>query len=429
MLTHLFTQHLRAVSLATVIVLTACNAAAPVVTPTEATLTLTFWHAQTGIAASTLDTLAREFHQANPAITIRGETKPSDTDLMRQGIAAMALNQLPDFILASDRTIAEFARRDALAPLDGWLDDANLGLRENERTDFVPGLLDTARQKNQTIALPFDTRTVVLCYNVNLLTTARMSVPRTWDEFSNAARATTRGNAHGWVMKPDARVFDALILGRGGSTLNDAQTLAQLGDAPGLATLQMIAALERGGAATSVESDALALAEFAQGHAAFVFVPTDQLANLSDALARANATFLFGIAPVPQADPNRAVSVVFGAQLALFKTSPARARAAWQFARWLAQPEQAARWAQSTYAIPVRMSARATLASDPGLTRLRGVWGDPLPTFRPAPTVKDAALIDAAIVEMWTSVATGADISATLSRTATRINRLLGQTP
>jgi len=59
---------------------------------------------------------------------------------------------------------------------------------------------------------------------------------------------------------------------------------------------------------------------------------------------------------------------------------------------------------------------------------LRGVWGDPLPTFRPAPTVKDAALIDTAIVEMWTSVATGADIGAALSRTATRINRLLGQT-
>jgi len=30
---------------------------------------------------------------------------------------------------------------------------------------------------------------------------------------------------------------------------------------------------------------------------------------------------------------------------------------------------------------------------------------------------------------MWTSVATGADIGAALSRTATRINRLLGQTP
>ncbi|MBI5302154.1 MAG: extracellular solute-binding protein [Chloroflexi bacterium] len=424
-----FTRHLRAWSAVTLIAASACNSVTPVAAPTNEALTLTFWHAQTGVAAATLDAFADDFHKANPGIVVRGEARPNDGDLLRQGIAAMALNQLPDFIIASDRTVAEFARRDALAPLDGWLNDPRIGLSENERADLIPGLLDAGRASNQLRAFAFDARTVVLCYNANLLVAARADAPRTWDQFSAAARATTRANAHGWTMKPDARVFDALILGRGGSVLNAALTQAQFGDAAGMSVLQMIVALNRGGAATFVETEAAAFDEFAQGRATFLFVTTDQLPGLSDALARTHATFGFGIAPVPQTDPTRPVGVVFGSQIAVFKASDERVRAAWQFARWLVQPAQATRWTQATYALPTRLSARASLATDPNLVLLRGAWHDPLPALRAAPTVKDALWIDAAIVELWTSVAQTADIASALTRATTRVNRLLGQTP
>ncbi len=429
MLTRFLTRHLRMLSAATLVALTACNASSPISAPASAPLTITFWHAQTGTAASTLDALVSDFHKANPSITVRGEVKPNDGDLLRQGIAAMALNQLPDFVIASDRTIAEFARRDALAPLDGWLNDSQLGIGENERADFVPGLLDAGRRQNQFVAFQFDARTVVLCYNSNLLTAARAEIPRTWDQFAAAARATTRGNAHGWTMKPDARVFDMLLASRGTSTLNEAQTQAQFGDAAGMTVLQMIVALYRGGAATLAENDATVLDDFAQGRTAFLFVTTDQLPNVSDTLARARATFVLGIAPVPQNDATRPANVVFGSQIAVFKNSDERMRAAWQFVRWLAQPAQAARWAQATYALPTRLSSRATLASDPNLVLLRETWNDPVPTLRATPIVKDAGLIDAAMIELWTTVANTADMTGAMTRATTRVNRLLGQTP
>ncbi len=103
-------------------------------------MTLTFWHTQSGAESALLNALADDFHGAYPSITVRGEAKRDEGDLLRQGIAAMALNQLPDMIIASDRTIGEFARQGAVVALDPLLDDATLGLRADERSDFFSGL-------------------------------------------------------------------------------------------------------------------------------------------------------------------------------------------------------------------------------------------------------------------------------------------------
>lgn len=421
--------------------LTACDTTAtatelsqPVVSPPAAPITLTVWHAARGVNAATLNALAEDFHTAYPTIILQTVPKSSEGELMRQAIAALALNQPPDLIIASNRTIFEFARSDTLAPLDAYLNDPARGLSENERADFFPGLIDTGRFQKQLVAFPFDLRAVVLYYNADLLKAAKMDAPpRTWDQFSNAARGTTKGAVRGWAMTPNAFVFYAFQFSRGSTILNDAQTQAQFGDDAGMKSLQMIVALDKGGAAYLAGSADAAQNDFAQGKTALLFGTTDQLPALADALARAGANFQWGIANVPQNDPAKATATVFGTNVAIFKTSDERARAAWLFARWLAQPEQTARWSRAANALPVRASARPLLAADatanPMLQRLRDSIGDPLPTARAVPAVKDAAKIDEAIVEMGMAVANNADIAGALNQATTRVNRLLGQTP
>lgn len=397
-------------------------------------LTLTLWHAHAGARAALLDALATDFHKAYPTITIRVESKASDGDVLRQGLAAIALNQMPDVVIADHRTLAEFARRGALANLDAWLNDDKQGLRDDERADFFPGLLDAGRfpeLKNQTFALPFDQRAAVLFYNADLLRAAKAETPRTWDQFSNVARATTRGNARGWAMSPNALGFYAFLFSRGGNILNDAQTQAQFNDDAGLKSLQLIVALTKGGAAYLADSDEHARADFAQGKAALWFGATDDLGRVADAVARANPNLQWGVTNVPQTDPARPFTAITGAQIAIFRASEERVRAAWLFARWLGAPEQSARWSRATLCMPVRLSAPTLLASDlpPLFLRLRAGFGDALPTARAAPTVKDAALIDAAIGEMWTSVANGADPATALKNASARVNRILGNIP
>lgn len=419
------------------LLLTACAgnppATASSISPTDlAPVTLTFWHAQTGSAGALLDALADDFHKAYPSITVRGEAKKDEGDLLRQGIAAMAMNQLPDFVIADNRTIGEFARAGALVSLDPLLDDPSIGLRAEDRSDFFPGLLDAGRfpdLKNQLFAFPFDEHAIVLYYDSDLLKAAKVDLPQTWDQFSAAARSTTRGNAHGWVMSPRAAVFYAFLFSRGGSVLNDAQTQAQFGDDAGMKSLQMIAALSTGGSAYLVDSMDTARADFAQGKAAFLFGTTDDMAAVSDAIARANGDLNWGVTSVPQNDPSHPVTAIFGANIAIFNPARDHIRAAWLFARWLAAPEQTARWSRGTLAIPLRMSALPLLAAgtpSPLIQRLRDGFGNALPSGRPIPAVKDAAQIDAAVVEMWTAVADGTDPTAAMSRATTRVNRILG---
>jgi ABC-type glycerol-3-phosphate transport system substrate-binding protein len=396
-------------------------------------IALTLWHAQSEASAALLQTLVNDFHTAYPTITLRVEAKTSDGEMVRQGLAAIALNQSPDLVIADKRTLAEFARRGALANLDVWIADEKHGLREDERADFFPGLLDAGKfpeLKNQTYALPFDPRAVVLFYNADLLKAAKIEAPRTWEQFSAAARATTRGNARGWAMSPNASAFYAMLFSRGGNVLNDAQTLAQFDDA-GLKSLQLIVALTKGGAAYLADSDEHARADFAHGKAALWLGETDDLARLADAVTRAQSNLQWGVMNVPQNDPAHPATALLGAQIGILRASEERARAAWLFARWLTAPEQSARWSRALLRVPVRLSAHTLLAPNlpPLFLRLRAGFGDALPTARAAPTVKDAALIDAAIVEMWTSVANGTDPNVALKNASARVNRILGNIP
>jgi ABC-type glycerol-3-phosphate transport system substrate-binding protein len=393
-------------------------------------MTITFWHTQTGAAGALLDALASDFHKAYPSIAVQGEAKKDEGDLLRQGIAGMALNQLPDFIIADKRTIGEFARKDALVALDPLLDDATLGLHDNDRADFFPGLLDAGRfpdLKNQLFAFPFDEDAVVLYYNSDLLNAAKVEAPRTWDQFSAAARGTTKGSAHGWVMSPNAAVFDSFLFSRGSSVLNDAQTQVQFNDDAGIKSLQLIAALSKGGSAYLVDRADVERADFAQGKATLLFGTTDDLAAVSDAVTRAGG-FQWGVTNVPQNDPTHPLTTLYGANIAIFNRSRERTRAAWLFARWLAEPAQTARWARATLAIPLRLSALPLLAGNapnPLFQRLRDDFGGTLPSGRAMPAVKDAAQIDAAMVEMWTAVANGMEPGAALSRAATRVTGIL----
>lgn len=425
--------------LAASLLLVACadtppTATRPLAPTTNKPITLTLWHAYEGAPAALLNALANDFHKAYPTITVRVQAKMNEGELLRQGLAALALAQPPDVILADKRTLATFARQNALAPLDALLREPPQGLRDDERADWLPGVLNAGRfpeLQNQTFALWFETRAIVLFYNADALRAASSELPRTWEQFGNAARATTRGSARGWVMSPNAAVFYALLFSRGSDVLNETHTRARLDDDAARQTLELIVALTRSGAAYLADSDERARADFLQGKAAFWFGETDDLPRLAEAFARINPRAQWGVANIPQNDPARPVTLADGAALALVRAEDDRVRAGWLLARWLTAPEQSARWTQTTLRVPVRLSAPTLLAPNvpPLFLRLRDGFGTTLPTVRAAPSVKDAARIDAAIVALWTSVANGTDPNAALQTSAARVQRILGNLP
>ncbi len=396
---------------------------------TQQSITLTLWHAQTGIAATTLLALVNDVQATYPTLTIRVEQKSSESELLREGLARIAMNTPPDLVLADLRTLAELARGNALINLEPWLNDPRNGLAEDERHDFFPGTLDAGRISNQLVAMPFSPQAVVLYYNADALNAAQVEVPRTWDEFAHIARVTTRNTAHGWVMFPSAPIFAGFLYSRGGGVLNETQTQAQFNTDAGMKTLEMITALTNSGAAYLVDSKERARNDFAQGRAVLLFGTTADLLPLTDQIAR-GANFQWGIANLPQHDAVHPVTTMLGTHLAILRTTHPREEASWLLVRWLTLPAQSARWSQETLSVPLRLSAQTMLANNlpPSLQRLRNDLKG-LPSLRPLPTVKGAGMIDTALVEMWTSVVQGTDPATALKNTTIRVNRILGQIP
>ncbi len=415
--------------------LIACTSSVPEPRPLTLTpsspVTLTLWHAYTDTSAALIQTFINDFQAAYPAISVRVEHKASAAEILRQGLAAIALNQPPDVVMAEWRTLAEFARRGALVPLETLMNDPALGLREDARADFVAGLLETGRLPElgqRTFAFPFEQRPIVLYYNVEALQAAKVAAPRTWEQFSEAARVTTRGQRYGWVMSPEALIWYAMLFSRGGNVLNAAQTQAQFTDDAGVKSLQLIVALTQSGAAHLVAADEQARAEFMQGKATFWLSRTDAVVHLSQTAT--SPTFSWGVTNVPQNDPQRAVTAYDGIAIGIFQRTDVHTRAAWLLTRWLTAPEQSARWSRATLSAPARRSAYALVALDVPPTLV--IWRESdatLPALRAAPTVKDAAQIDATITTLWTNVANGADLTIELKNAAARVNRLLGNVP
>lgn len=437
---HYFSRRVVLVALCTTLGLAACASAppstneAPVPSDTSP-VTLTLWHAQNGNARNLLTTFIADFQKTYPWITINADAKNSDGDLLKFGIAAMALNQPPDLLIAPPRSLAEFARYGKLASLDPFFAQEKIGFGDEERSDFFPGLLDSARigePPSSSLAFPFDAHLIVMYYDANLLQAAKISgAPKTWDDFSAAARATTRGDVRGWAMSPSPVVYSAMLASRGSSVLDDTQTKIQFTDGGGQATIQYIAGLARGGAAYLSDKPEQARDDFVQGKTAFLFGSLDDYIPLADAIARANKNFVWGAAMLPQNDPAHPASSVYGSAIGIFRTTDAKTSAAWLFARWLAAPEQTARWSRATLAMPLRISALGILAKDAATNPLaplvRSGFGDVPPTVRSLPTVTNAAQIDAAVVEMWTTVGNGADPNTASSRAVARIQRVLGE--
>lgn len=400
-----------------------------ILTATQQSITLTLWHTQTGSAATTLLALVNDFQTTYPTLTIRVEQKSSEGELLQEGLARIAMNAPPDLVLADLRTLAELARGNALLNLDSWLNDPRTGFSEDERNDFFPGTLDAGRIANQLVAMPFSYQAIVLYYNADALNAAQVDVPRTWDEFAHIARVTTRNNTHGWAMFPSAPIFAGFLYSRGGSVLNETQTQAQFNTDAGTKTLELITALTNSGAAYLVDSEERAHSDFAQGRAALLFGTTANLLPLTDQIAR-GAKFQWGVANVPQNDPIRPATTMLGAYLAILRTTPLREEASWLLVRWLTSPAQSARWSRETLSVPLRLSAQTMFANNlpPSLQRLRNDL-KVLPSLHPLPTAKGAGMIDAALVEMWASVAKGTDPATALKNTTTRVNRILGQIP
>lgn len=423
-----------------------CRAAPPLPLPpqtpaasTPRTTKLTLWHTFTGDRRTTLEALARNFHDTYPDLTIQPVYVGSRDDLTKQMNAALALGSPPDLVLGDRGQLADFARQGGLLPLEPYINDSELGLSADDKSDFLNGALSLGRYptlENRIYGFPFDQEAFVLFYNADLLKTINVNdAPRTWDDFADYSGTITKDDTYGWAMRADAATFEAMLVSRGSALLTDAETRALFNERAGLNSLKLIADMNEGGVAALASSDDKARREFVSGNVAFYLGWMSELDILQGLQQEEKTNFQIGMGPLPQLDPQAPWLLtrgdLFGITTAAQGTSdPQRARNAWFFVRWITAPTQTARWVRAANSIPLRASALTFIAPELTTnTRFRQIataFNGVLPSLAPQPASPYYDTIQQQVGELWLqAVQPKADLVAILDAAAARVNQIL----
>ncbi|MCC6442022.1 MAG: ABC transporter substrate-binding protein [Armatimonadetes bacterium] len=329
-------------------------------TGASAPVTLTFWHTQTKENAQALDEMVQEFNRTNgKGITIKAEYQGKYSELYRKVMSAIQAKSLPDLAVAYESMVAEYMKADAVVPLDDYL----ARLPKESQGDIFPGYLETNRFpafENKLLSFPFTKSVLVLYYNADMLKEAGFdSPPATWNQFKKAALACAKKDAKGQVktyglaVEKNASTIDGWFYSRGGELLNEDKTKVRFNEPECVEAYQLVADLVKVRAAYQTK-DYDYQVDFGNRRVAMVFSSSTNRSYFAQAV---NNRFKWGIAMIPQGDPDEPVTVQYGANIAVFKTTPEKEAAAWEFVRWFAARDRTARWSARSGYLPVRQSA------------------------------------------------------------------------
>ncbi len=417
-------MRLRAALLAILaLVATACSGAGPVTeAPTEADVDLTepvsitYWHALSGPQQKALDEMVARFNATNPwKVTVTALNQGNYTQLYQKTLGAIQAGALPDAAHAYESFVADYTKADVVVDLDPYLNSKKWGLDKAQQDDIYKPYYDTNRFPqlgNKLLSFPFSKSLFVMYRSDDILKEIGKPAPKTWAEFEDAVRAATKKGPDGkttrfgWAVALDASNFNGWVLSRGGTLMSDDNKTVAWNGKEGLETLELIDRLIKDGSAY-VPKGVDFQGDFGAGKVAFFMTSTSARPFVKQAI---KGPMNWSIASIPQSDPAKAHTVMYGANAAILKSTPQKQLASWLFLRWFSEAEQTASWATVSFYMPVRKSA----ADRP---ELKDYWAkqdpqgkqafDQIGTSIPEPNVRGQQDIRDVIFEMLTKVTTG----------------------
>ncbi len=326
---------------------------------------LQMWHSQKRQNEGALKDLVARFNRQNPRYEVQLHNLGSYSTLFRKTRVTLRGGKLPDLCVAYESMVAEFMEANVVLPLDDYLGHPDWGLSKEEQADIFPSFLAINRFPefgNQLLSFPFTKSLLMLYYNADILRAAgHGQPPATWDEFLQQCRdVKAKTDKMPFAYSRDPSSFDGMILSLGGKLVSDDRSRSLLDSPQAVQALRFLDTLVREGLATVIplasDDDRL---HFATGRAAFILRSSTTRAYMRKDILDEQGRDRFGwhmiCPPVGKGRPK--LTVLYGGNICVFKSTPERQRGAWEFIRFFISPEITAEWAARTGYLPVRRSA------------------------------------------------------------------------
>ncbi|MBA3449698.1 MAG: extracellular solute-binding protein [Chloroflexia bacterium] len=142
---------------------------------------LTYLHHEHPPVNTLEEELIQQFQQENPNITIEYLVTP-DVDMFTEYSAMLVAGAPPDIVNFGDTDVPAVWQRGQLAPVD--LSAVGVASMEEMESRYIPNALSGYIFDGQLYALPSELSDYVMWVNTQMLETAGVEYPRTWEEMS-----------------------------------------------------------------------------------------------------------------------------------------------------------------------------------------------------------------------------------------------------
>ncbi|QKV54072.1 ABC transporter substrate-binding protein [Comamonas antarctica] len=317
-----------------------------------------------GAIAKTIDGFAADFMKANPNIKLTPIYAGTYQETIVKALTAHKSGKPPATSVLLSTDMFTLIDEDAIVPIDQFVKTAD---DQAWLKGFYPAFMANSQTGGKTWGVPFQRSTVVMYYNKDLFKQAGLDpnrAPQTWKELSDAAQKLTRKDASGKVVQYGIQIpstgfgywmLQTLTTPNGVLLANDTGTKVTLDHPKVIEALDYWVNLARQGVHPSgVVEWGTTPKDFIEQKAAIIVTTTGNLTNL-----KANAKFDFGVGQI--AGNVRKGSPTGGGNFYIFKKStPAQQQAAFEFIKWVTQPERAAQWSMDTGYVAVSPAAYET---------------------------------------------------------------------
>jgi len=209
-----------------------------------------------------------------------------------------------------------------------------------------------------------------------------------------------------WAYNPDASHVDFEIMSRGGKLISDDASKVAFNNNQALQAMTFDAQAFKSGQAYLYQNLDWQNDFVAQKNAAH-FDSSTGYAFIQPLVNQAPKPFKF-VAVAPPNAPGQQVTVMYGPNVAIFKSDPQKQAASWEFIKWFTEADQTAQWSIKTHYLPVRKSAAAGVDFKRELDASQALKAafDLLPYAKAEPAPAGWQQVRDVLTNMATSVAT-----------------------
>jgi sn-glycerol 3-phosphate transport system substrate-binding protein len=326
-----------------------------------------FWHAMTRENETTLQELTDAFNASQDDVKVTLFNQVSYEAMFDKYKAALGGGELPDLVQMEDTALQTMLDSQSVLPIETCVKADTYSLK-----DFIPRTVDYYTVQDTLVGMPFNVSNPVFYYNKQAFEKAGLDPedpPSSLDEIKEASQTlvdqgvTTKG----FAIKLDPWYLEQWLAKAGKAYVNNGNgrkaraTKSTFDNAIGVEIAAWLKDMVDSGLALNTgkpEGNVDNLLAIGADTAAMTIDSSASLGTVSAVLGSGQfPNVTIGVAPMPGPVGKGGV-LVGGAALYITKDAAKEKQdAAWQFIKYLVDPEQQATWGAGTGYVPLRKSS------------------------------------------------------------------------